>query len=56
MKTTEDRFRTLFAQDRSNHELHDLQLMLIDVFENKEDFKYHPGDKFEVIFLRIGSC
>ena len=48
MKETEDHYRHLFATDRNNPELNDPHLMLVDVFENKQAFDFHPLEPEEV--------
>jgi hypothetical protein len=40
MKKQEDHYRQLFAQDRHNSTLSDIYLNLVDVFNNRDTFKY----------------
>jgi hypothetical protein len=40
MKRQEDRYRQLFAQNRHDSTLSDLYLNLVDVFNNRDTFKF----------------
>lgn len=40
MKKQEDHYRQLFAQDRHNSTLSDIYLNLVDVFNNRDTFKF----------------
>ena len=53
-KEEENRFRELFAQDRSSCELDDPFALLIDVFEEKDIFKSVSSPLFSMVLTSSG--